>query len=99
LVDLRESTFTKNAASEGAALIALNEMNFAYSTSSFQQNTAVYGGDMASLPTSLRLRIYHFESYFLYVDDITAKDLLSHPATVKNPFVKSKFNLQIGLSL
>jgi len=82
LVDLRQSTFAKNNASEGAALIALNKMSFAYSTSSFQQNTAKYGGSLASIPTSLRLRIYHFESYFLYINDIAAKDILSHPSTV-----------------
>jgi len=81
LVDLRQSTFTANNASEGAALIVLNEMNFAYSTSLFKQNTAQYGGDMASIPTSLRLRIYRFESSFLYIN-ITAKDLLSHAQTV-----------------
>lgn len=88
LVDLRESTFTDNSASEGAALIALEEMNFVYSTTSFTGNTATNGGDVASMPTSLRLKIYSFESYFLFVDDITAKDLLSDSKTVKLPFKK-----------
>ena len=84
MVDLRQSSFILNNASEGGALIALQEMNLAYSTSSFKQNTAVYGGDVTSMPTSLRLKIYSFESYFLFVDDITAKDLLSNPSTVNN---------------
>jgi len=87
LVDLTQSAFTSNNASEGAALIALNQMNFVYSTSSFEQNTATYGGDVASMPTSLRLKIYSFESYFLFIDNITAQDLLSNPSTVKITFV------------
>lgn len=62
--------------------MALNQMNFAYSTSSFKLNTAQYGGDMSSIPTSLRLKIYHFESYFLFIN-VTAKTLLSHAKTVK----------------
>jgi len=87
IVDLRQNTFIGNNASEGAALIALKEMNFIYSASSFKQNTALYGGDVASIPTSLRLKIYRFESYFLFVDNITAQDLLSNPSTVKITFV------------
>jgi len=94
-VDLRQSSFIRNNASEGAALIALNQMNFAYSTSSFKQNT---GGDMASMPTSLRLKIYSFESYFLFVDDITAKDLLSNPSIV-NKFFKIFSNFSRSWSM
>ena len=82
MVDLRQSTFTRNNAVEGAALIALKEMNFAYSTSLFEGNTAVYGGDITSVPASLRLRIYYFDSYFLFLKDITAEDILSNPTTV-----------------
>jgi len=82
LVDLRQSSFTQNNASEGAALITLKEMNFIYSTSIFQGNTAVYGGDITSIPASLRLRIYYFDSYFLYLKDVTAQDILSKSTTV-----------------
>jgi len=58
-------------------------MNYDYSTSTFQHNTAQYGGDLASVPTSLRLRIYYVEPFFLYLDSVTTKDLLSSSSTVK----------------
>jgi len=98
LVDLRRSSFIGNHASEGAALIALQEMNLAYSASSFKQNTAVYGGDVASTPTSLRLRIYDFESYFLFINNTSVQDILSSPTTVKIfLFVNSIFSRQLSM--
>jgi len=81
MVELKQSIFERNSASQGAALIAMNAMNLETSTSSFAENTAVYGGAMTSIPTSLRLRIYYFDSYFLYLNDITLEDLFSHPST------------------
>ncbi len=83
VVGLTESTFTSNNASQGAALIALGIMNYDYSTSTFQTNTAQYGGVLASIPTSLRLKIYYVEPFFLYLDSVTRKDLLSSSSTVK----------------
>ncbi len=85
---MKQSTFTSNNASQGAALIALGKMNYDYSTSSFQRNTAQYGGDLASVPTSLRLQIYRVEPFFLYLTSVTTKDLLSSSSTVKSfPYV------------
>ena len=84
MVDLKQSTFTGNTASQGAALMAIKEMNFDYSTSLFIKNTADYGGDLTSTPTSLSLKIYYVNPYFLYLKDITPQDLLSHPSTVKS---------------
>jgi len=56
-------------------------MNINYSTSSFDKNTAVYGGNVTSIPTSLNLKIYSVNSYFLYLKNITSEDLLSNPST------------------
>jgi len=81
LVDLKQSIFQRNNASQGAALAALRTMNFDYSTSSFQDNTAIYGRDITSIPTSLRLKIYSVDSYFLYLNETSPQDLLSNPAT------------------
>ena len=82
MVDLKQSTFTGNSASQGGALMALKEMNFDYSTSLFEKNAAEYGGAFTSIPTSLRIRIYYVESYFLYLSGVTPQDLLSNPSTV-----------------
>jgi len=86
LVELTQSTFTSNNASQGAALVALGVQKYDYSTSTFQTNTALYGGDFASVPTSLRLKIYYVEPFYLYLDSVTTKELLSSSSTVKMIF-------------
>jgi len=80
---LTQSTFTGNSAEQGASLVSLGAMNYEYSTTTFIRNTAKYGGDLTSVPSSLRLRIFYFDPYFLYFDDITVADLFARPSTVK----------------
>jgi len=59
-------------------------MNFEYSTSIFTENKATYGEDLTSIPSYIRLRIYYFDPYFLYIENPTVKDIFAHSSTVKN---------------
>jgi len=67
-------------------LRALGTTNFDTAMSTFKNNTAKIGGDLATNPTQLRLVIYQVDEYFLFLTNITTDYMLSHSGTVKQFF-------------
>ena len=78
------STFTKNVAIQGPALMAFGDMNFEYSTSTFIKNVAKYGDAVSTKPSRLRLKVYEVSELYLYQEIPDIEKMLTYPTTVIN---------------
>ena len=62
--------------------MSFNNMVFDYTTSKFEGNIAEYGGDLATIPKKLRLRIFEVRETFLVISNISIDYMMSDSATV-----------------
>lgn len=63
--------------------MAFGIMNFERMKSTFSDNKAQYGGNIATYPTQLKVMIYEVDEAFLFLETSpTPQYMLNHPGTV-----------------